>query len=270
MPAGLETASIAIITGAASGMGEAATRLMCVAGWSVLLCDQNDEALKCTAASLGVADIVASDIADATFFPALQRTIGDRPVGALIHCAGVSPAMGGPQRILEVNLAATMRLLDWVRPRMAEGGAAVLFASMAGHMLGSALDQQISKIETAEQVASLVAYASSPGAAYAVSKRGVQLLARREAARFGARGARIISVSPGVIDTPMGRIELASQPAMKALVDGSALQRVASAEEVAAVAVFLCSKAAAFVTGTDILVDGGAVAGQEQSTPRSN
>jgi len=232
------------------------------AGWSLLLCDMAGERLDAVAEGLGAlapAQTLVRDITETGFSEALISALADRPVAALIHCAGISPTMAEPARILEVNLAATMSLVDVVRPRMAEGAAAVLFASSAAHMLGAALDEPISQVTTAEAVASLAAYAPNSGAAYSVAKRGVLLLARREASAFGRRGARIVSISPGIIDTPMGRAEAAVHPIMRTLVDNSALRRAAQAEEVAAVAMFLCSPAASFITGTDILVDGGAL-----------
>jgi NAD(P)-dependent dehydrogenase (short-subunit alcohol dehydrogenase family) len=254
---------LAVITGAASGMGEAAARLMAEAGWTLLILDLNAERLEQTAGRLrahGPVEVLAGDIADPDLPDALVAALAERPVGAFIHCAGLSPTMAEPARILEVNLAATMRLLNAVRPRMAQGAAAVLFASSAGYMIGTALDPQIAKAASPEAVSDLMAVSPNSGLAYSVSKRGVHLLVRREAASFGERGARIVSVSPGIIDTPMGRAEMESHPIMKALVEKSALKRPAQAEEVAAVAVFLCSPAASFVTGIDILVDGGAMA----------
>lgn len=254
---------IAVITGAASGMGEAAARLMVEAGWSVLISDLNAERLEQTATrlrSLGEVETLPGDISAPGFPDAVVAALGGRSAGALIHCAGLSPTMAEPDRILDVNLTATMRLLDAVRPRIASGGAVVLFASSSAYMIGTSLDDQIAQVASPDTVPSLLALSPNPGAAYAVSKRAVQLLVKREAHGFGQMGVRIVSVSPGIIDTPMGRAEMQSHPVMKQLVENSPLGRSAQAEEVAAVAVFLCSSAASFVTGIDILVDGGAMA----------
>lgn len=254
--------TVAVVTGAGSGMGKAAAHLMADAGWPLLLCDLNEDHLKACAAEISgkvKADILTGDISMAAFSEDLARKLADRPVGAFIHCAGLSPTMADPARILDVNLAATMRLVEVIRERIVAGAAAVLFASTAGHLIGTALDEQIGKVTRPNEVESLIALSPNSGAAYSVSKRGVHLLVRREAASFGQRGARIVSVSPGIIDTPMGRTEMASQPVMKMMVERSPLGRAARPEEVASVAVFLCSQAASFVTGTDILVDGGSL-----------
>lgn len=257
-------AGVAVVTGAASGMGEAAARLLGEAGWPLLACDLNGDRLEAAATGFranGPVETLDGDISDPGFPDRLVAALAGRPVGALIHCAGLSPTMADPVRILEVNLAATFRLVEAVRPRMSEGAAAVLFASSAAHMIGANLDEQISRITTPEAVASLAPISPDPGMAYTVAKRGVFLLAQREARAFGRQGARIVSISPGIIDTPMGRAEMEKQPVMKTAVEMSALARPARAEEVAAVAVFLCSPAASFVTGVDILVDGGSIAG---------
>jgi NAD(P)-dependent dehydrogenase (short-subunit alcohol dehydrogenase family) len=96
-----------------------------------------------------------------------------------------------------------------------------------------------------------------PGLAYVWAKRGVQRFAQQEAVRLGPVGARVCSISPGIVDTPQGQQEAASQPYMEVLVEKTPLGRVARAEEIAAVVAFVLSDEASFLTGVDILVDGG-------------
>lgn len=260
----MSSADIAIVTGAASGMGEATARLMKDAGWQLLLCDLNADRLAAKADELS-AESLAGDISDPAYPDELIAKLAGRPIGALVHCAGISPTMADAARVLEVNLAATMRLVDKIFPHMAEGACAVLFASLAAHQGVAPLVDRVRQAARPEDVASLLDIASDSNVAYGVSKLGVKLIAEREAVRFGTRGARIATISPGIIDTPMGRREMAQQPLMQPMVDKAALTRQARPEEIAAVAVFLCSPAASFVTGTDFLIDGGSVAGLKQA-----
>ncbi len=98
------------------------------------------------------------------------------------------------------------------------------------------------------------------GLAYTWAKRGVHRLVQREAERIGRRGGRICSVSPGMIDTPMGRQEAAARPTNGMLVGATPLGREGRSEEVAATVAFLLSDDASFINGIDVLVDGGVVA----------
>jgi NAD(P)-dependent dehydrogenase (short-subunit alcohol dehydrogenase family) len=173
--------------------------------------------------------------------------------------------MANGRRIYEVNLRATSRLLAAMQPVLVSGSAAVCFASIAGHAvppvqpLTEVLDDPDAD-DFYERLAALGVDPEQPETAYALSKLGVLRLVRRLAPAWGARGARILSLSPGIIDTPMGRLEDENQPLMAQMVTASPLQREGSAAEVAAVAAFLCSPAASYMTGSDVLVDGGMVA----------
>ncbi|MFM8303031.1 MAG: SDR family oxidoreductase, partial [Actinomycetota bacterium] len=102
-----------------------------------------------------------------------------------------------------------------------------------------------------------------PGVAYAYAKRGVQRLVRRTAIAWGPAGGRINSMSPGLIDTPMGRQEFSQQPAMATMLERTPLGRQGRADELAAVVAFLCGPEASYVSGSDVLVDGGCTAGVE-------
>lgn len=252
---------VAIVTGAAGGMGSHCARLLREGGWDdLILCDLDEARLAPVAAGLGdKVRLLAGEITDADFGNRLISLLGDRPIGALIHTAGVSPAIfGDKDRLLEINLDATQALVEAIRPRMAAGAAAVLFASMASYFpISPEADAAFEAPLPPEGTRALRHLAENAGAAYTLSKRGVRAIARREAKSFGARGARLVSLSPGLIDTAMMAGE--KNPQTEAMLAGSALGRLGRPEELAAAAVFLCSPQAGFITGCDLRVDGGSL-----------
>lgn len=255
---------VAIVTGAAGGMGSHCARLLGEDGWSeLLLCDLDEARLAPVAEKLRAGgakvDLLGGEITDPGFPDRLLAQLGGRPIGAVIHTAGVSPAIfGDKDKLLEINLDATQTVVDTVRPVMAEGGAVVLFASMASYFpispeADAAFEAPLPPGGTAE----LRHLVENAGAAYTLSKRAVRAIAKREAKAFGDCGARIVSMSPGLIDTAMMAGE--KNPQTEAMLAGSALARLGKPEELAAAAVFLCSPRAAFITGCDLRVDGGAL-----------
>jgi NAD(P)-dependent dehydrogenase (short-subunit alcohol dehydrogenase family) len=260
-----KNAGVAIVTGAAGGMGSASAARLAAQGWPLILCDISAERLEDIAVTLRKSgqpvEILSGNIAGPAFPAALLALLGDRPIGAVIHTAGLSPTMGDAAQILAVNYDGTSRLVEAVRPRMLEGACAVLIASSSGYSAVSPeIDAVLDAIPPGGNSSSLLKIASNPGHAYSLSKRGVQRMVERQAMAFGERKARIMSISPGLIDTSMGRAEAKVHPIMAEMRNKTPLGRYGTADEIASVAVFLCSPDASFVTGSDIKVDGGVLA----------
>jgi NAD(P)-dependent dehydrogenase (short-subunit alcohol dehydrogenase family) len=256
---------VAVVTGAAGGMGSVIASALAQQGWALVLSDLHEAPLAALAKALGSetpATLVPGDVTDPNYAALIIAALGKRKIGALVHAAGVSPTMADGKRILTVNFIATKTLVEALLPRMAPGSIAVLIASNSGRIVaGLNVDRAVRKLLAGK--VSLIArlMLRSPRSAYPLSKRAVQLFAEAMAPAFGKLGARIVSVSPGIIDTEMGRREQKADAAIAKMIAVTPLGRGGRAEEVAAVVAFLISPAASYISGTDILVDGGSVAG---------
>jgi NAD(P)-dependent dehydrogenase (short-subunit alcohol dehydrogenase family) len=237
-----------------------------------LLCDVNAAGLGDTVRALdaeGVASVaIAGDLTATGDREALAAAVeGAGGLAGLAHVAGISGTMADARRILAVNLVATAQLLDRLLPLAREGAASVCVASQAGHLVGrgmtpetrAAIDEPLAPDFLARLEAAAGPVATAPAGAYALSKWGVQRLVIARAPAWGRRGARLVSLSPGIVDTGMGREELAAHgDAMRSILAKTPVgQRMGRPEELAAVIAFLCSDAASFVSGVDWLVDGG-------------
>lgn len=239
----------------------------------VVLCDVRQDRLDATAAALNGLGIthteVNCDVTDRNAVDALLKTAsGLGTIGAVIHTAGVSPQMGSAEYVMRTNAIGTLNVNESFFQIAGEGAAIVNIASMAAHMLPEsmvptkqfpqALQDEDAFMKDMLQACSIVPEEAQSGIAYAVSKSFVRWYSVAQCERFNGRGLRILSVSPGSFETEMGLLEAASGAG--ALVADAAVPRWGRPEEMADLLAFCASTKAGYLTGTDILNDGGVIA----------
>jgi NAD(P)-dependent dehydrogenase (short-subunit alcohol dehydrogenase family) len=183
----------------------------------------------------------------------------------LVHTAGLSPTMASPTRVLEVDMLGTDHVLAAFLPLADDGTVAICIASMAGYMAGMSaeLEHALATVPTEDLLSTLGPVDDLDfGASYCLAKRVNQLRVEQAAGAWGARGGRVVTISPGIISTPMSLQELeeGAGDAMRQQLALSALPRMGTADDIAAAVEWLASPAASFVTGCDLRVDGGVTA----------
>jgi NAD(P)-dependent dehydrogenase (short-subunit alcohol dehydrogenase family) len=266
-------ATVGIVTGAGRGMGRACADRVVQMVDTLLVVDLDAESAAAAADELAASgahvEPVTLDVTDRAGLAALaERVAALGTLRAVAHAAGISPTMADWRRIFAVDLVGTALLAEALRPLTTAGTATVCFASTAPYLMGVQPDAATDALfddplhpefldRVHETFGTPIEYT---GLAYSWAKYGVQRFVRREAVRIGPLGGRICSVSPGIIDTPQGRQEAASTPEMAVMVERTPLAREGRAEELAATVAFLLSDEASFLTGTDLVVDGGVCA----------
>lgn len=255
--------AVAVVTGAAGGMGLPCAQRLARQGYPLVLCDINPARLEAAAEELraGGAEVatLAGDITAPDFPAQVIALCGGREIGVLVHTAGISPTMGDAARVLDINWHASVRLVDAVRGHMARGGCAVLISSCSAYMVPAEHMAAPLKALLDGDMAAVNAYAQTPQQAYPLTKRGIIALVGREAPAFGARGARIVSIAPGFIETEMGKAEAAGNENLRAMIARVPLGRMGRGDEIADAAMYLASPQASYISGCDIKVDGGAL-----------
>lgn len=244
---------------------------------AVVLGDVRQERLDGATAALSELDIAATTVnADVTDPDAVDRLLKTASqvgtVSAVIHAAGVSPSMGDAEYVMRTNALGTLLVNEAFFAAAGEGAAIVNVASMAAHLLPEeiipvqhfplALQDQDRFLTEMLAACELAPEEMRPGLSYAISKAFVKWYSSSQAERFNSRGMRIVSVSPGSIDTEMGRLE--EQAGAGAMVADAAVPRWGKPEEMADLLAYCASDRAGYLTGTDILNDGGVVASMRE------
>jgi NAD(P)-dependent dehydrogenase (short-subunit alcohol dehydrogenase family) len=262
---------VIVLIGAGS-IGQAIARRVS-AGKRVLLADLREENGKAAAKTLADAGFQVSmatvDVSSRESIHALvtnATALGD--VTGVIHAAGVSPTQASPATILKVDLYGTAVVLEEFGNVITSGGSGVVIASQSGHRLPALTPEQDKALATtpADELLALPMLqpdqVTDPLHAYQVSKRCNSLRVMAEAVRWGKRGARVNTISPGIIMTPLANDELSGPrgPGYRRMIEGCPAGRAGTPDEVGHVAALLMGADGAFITGSDFLMDGGVTA----------
>jgi NAD(P)-dependent dehydrogenase (short-subunit alcohol dehydrogenase family) len=254
----------------AGGIGSALARRLGQRN-RLLVVDKDARALEQAVGSLAADGYDATgalcDITDPASVAALGKTVGAAgPMRILAHVAGLSPNMADWRSIMTVNLVGAARVAEALVERAGEGTAALFVSSLAGHVPPEPSAQVLAVLDAPlapdflDRLAAAEPSEVTSHRAYSLSKRGLNRMCRAKAAQWAERGGRINSLSPGPIASPMGAFENARSPIKAEMLKKMPLRREGTMLEVADAAEFLTSDRASYITGIDLLIDGGSMA----------
>lgn len=263
--------NVIVVIGAGS-IGQAIARRVS-AGKHVVLADVRQENADAAAKVLADAGFdVTTTVVDVASRESVQALVdlatalGD--ISGVIHAAGVSPSQAPVATILRVDLYGTALVLEAFGNVIAKGGSAIVIASQSGHRLPALTPEQNKALATTpvEDLLALPMLQSDqvtdPLHAYQLSKRCNSLRVMAQAVRWGKRGARVNTISPGIIYTPLARDELSGPrgEGYRRMLELSPAGRGGTPDEVGAVGALLMGPEGTFITGSDFLMDGGVTA----------
>ena len=261
----------------AGSMGTAIVRKI-AAGRKILLGDISEENLEKTAhdfqySGYDVETMVVNALEKESSVAFAERAASLGDVMYFIDTAGASPNQAKPEHIVDLDMIGTGHAVDAFGKVMAKGGAGLIISSQAGHMfpIPYETEQEILSTPT-EKLMELPIInetdMSNSGLAYMIAKRVNHLQAMKAAATtWKERRARINTISPGVIVTPLAYDEFAAQgEGYQQMIDASAAERTGTSDEIAEVAAFLLGEHSGFITGIDLLIDGGVIAALRSGT----
>ncbi|RKR05636.1 NAD(P)-dependent dehydrogenase (short-subunit alcohol dehydrogenase family) [Flavobacterium sp. 90] len=260
--------SVIVVIGAGS-IGQAIARRV-GSGKHILLADlhqeNNDAAAKVLSdAGFDVSTTIVNISSRESVLALVDTAKSIGGITGLIHAAGVSPSQASPSTIFKVDLYGTALILEEFGNAIEEGGSGVVIASQSGHRLPSLTPKQDKALATTPtEELLLLPFLQSDAVdgslyAYQLSKRGNSLRAKAEAVRWGKRGARINTISPGIIITPLANDELNGPrgEGYRKMLEISPVGRAGTPDEVGVLGALLMGRDGAFITGSDFLMDGG-------------
>jgi NAD(P)-dependent dehydrogenase (short-subunit alcohol dehydrogenase family) len=243
------------------------------AGKMVLLADRSESNAQAAAEVMGNAgydvDIAVVDISSRVEIHNLvEQATRMGQVTGMIHAAGVSPSQAPKEAVLHVDLYGTAVVLEEFGNVIARGGAGVVISSQSGHRLPplTAEQNRALALTPAEELLKLPFV--QPGQiedslhAYQLAKRGNSLRVMAEAVRWGKRGARLNTISPGIVMTPLAKDELSGPrgAGYRKMLESTVEKRAGTPDEVGALAALLMGPDGGFISGSDFLMDGGVTA----------
>lgn len=262
---------VCVITGGGSGMGFETARLM-GKDHDIIICGRNVNKLENAVLELKAEGVEieafpcdVSEYASVEKLAFYAKTKGR--VAAVIHAAGMSPHMGDAKKIMEANALGTININNAFYHVMEEGSCIIDVSSMSAYLTPkiimpvrkykySITDPELFMNKLMRWVRLFPKKVQS-GVAYGISKHFVIWFAKQDAARFGEKGIRVLSISPGNFETPMGELE---KEEADSYTKYCAIKRFGHVEEIASLFAYCASESAGYLTGIDILCDGGLVA----------
>jgi NAD(P)-dependent dehydrogenase (short-subunit alcohol dehydrogenase family) len=257
---------VIVITGGVGGIGQACARVF--KNQPIIITDYSQETVDETVEILSNEGFdvtgISCDITDEKDIEKLIKYVAKNgSLKALIHAAGVSGTVNDLRKVFTINLVATELLINAFYELAVKDSVAILLSSMKAHTIpeNKEYDEALRNPQAPESFDIVSRFVdNNSDTMYNFTKRGVQLLMHKNADKWGEKGARIVSVSPGVIETPMALQAAEEHPElMEKIKQATPLKRNGQPEDVADVIYFLASDAARFITSTDILVDGGVI-----------
>ena len=262
---------VCVITGGGSGMGLATAKILGKDNYIIIVgrtVKKLESALKELETEGIEAESFACDISDGVsvnMLAAHTKKIGT--ISSVIHAAGMSPHMGESNKIMETNALGTINMNEAFYNVMEEGSCIIDVSSMSAYLTPKFImpisAYKYSRINKDIFMKKMMARVNifpkkyRAGVAYSISKNFVIWFAKTDAAKFGQKGIRVLSITPGSFETPMAELE---KDETAGFIKYCAIKRLGHVEEIANLLAFCSSDKAGYLTGADILCDGGCVA----------